>query len=87
MLRNILLIALLMRVIDVFRALEVIYVMTGGGPGSATRVLSLTLFQTAFTSRDLGYSATIALLLSVILVVFSVVLLFISNPLKDKADF
>ncbi|HNR00873.1 MAG TPA: sugar ABC transporter permease, partial [Trueperaceae bacterium] len=30
MLRNILLIALLMRVIDVFRALEVIYVMTGG---------------------------------------------------------
>lgn len=87
MLRNILLIALLMRVIDVFRALEVIYVMTGGGPGSATRVLSLTLFQTAFTSRDLGYASTIALLLSVILVVFSLALLLISNPLKDRSDF
>ena len=87
MLRNILLIALLMRVIDVFRALEVIFVMTGGGPGSATRVLSLTLFQTAFTSRDLGYASTIALLLSVILIVFSLVLLLFSNPLKDRADF
>lgn len=87
MMRNILLIALLMRIIDVFRALEVIFIMTGGGPGSSTRVLSLTLFQTAFTSRDLGYASTIALLLSLILIVFSVVLLAFSNPLKDKADF
>jgi multiple sugar transport system permease protein len=87
MLRNILLIALLMRIIDVFRALEVIFIMTGGGPGSSTRVLSLTLFQTAFTSQDLGYAATIALLLSVILIIFSIVLLMFSNPLKDKADF
>jgi len=87
MMRNILMIALLMRIIDVFRALEVIFVMTGGGPGSATRVLSLTLFQTAFTSRDLGYASTIALLLSLILIVFSVVLLGFSNPLKDRSDF
>jgi len=87
MMRNILLIALLMRVIDVFRALEVIFVMTGGGPGASTRVLSLTLFQTAFTSRDLGYASTIALLLSVILILFSLVLLLFSNPMKDRADF
>jgi len=87
MMRNILLIALLMRVIDVFRALEVIFVMTGGGPGASTRVLSLALFQTAFTSRDLGYASTIALLLSVILIVFSLVLLMFSNPMKDRSDF
>lgn len=87
MMRNILLIALLMRVIDVFRALEVIFVMTGGGPGASTRVLSLTLFQTAFTSRDLGYASTIALLLSVILIAFSLVLLLFSNPMKDRSDF
>ncbi len=85
MMRNILLIALLMRIIDVFRALEVIYIMTNGGPGSATRVLSLLLFQTAFTSQDLGYAATIALLLSLILIVLSVILMLYNNPLKDKA--
>ena len=85
MMRNILLIALLMRIIDVFRALEVIYIMTNGGPGSSTRVLSLLLFQTAFTSQDLGYAATIAVLLSVILILLSVALMFYNNPLKDKA--
>ncbi|MEM7735734.1 MAG: sugar ABC transporter permease [Deinococcota bacterium] len=84
MLRNILLIALLMRIIDVFRALEVIYIMTNGGPGSVTRVLSLHLFQTAFTSQDLGYAATIAVLLSVILIVFSVILMIFNNPLSDR---
>ncbi len=87
MLRNILLIALLMRVIDVFRALEVIFIMTGGGPGRATRVLSLHLFQTAYTALDLGYASTIALLLSLILIVFSVVLLVFANPLKERSDF
>ena len=85
MLRNILLIALLMRLIDVFRALEVIYIMTDGGPGSSTRVLSLLLFQTAFTSQDLGYAATIAVLLSVILILLSVILMFYNNPLEDRA--
>ncbi|CAN5893890.1 sugar ABC transporter permease [soil metagenome] len=85
MLRNILLIALLMRIIDVFRALEVIYIMTNGGPGASTRVLSLLLFQTAFTSQDLGYAATIAVLLSVILIVLSVLLMLYNNLLKDKA--
>lgn len=84
MMRNILLIALLMRIIDVFRALEVIYIMTNGGPGSATKVLSLLLFQTAFTSQDLGYAATIAVLLSVILIVFSVLLMLYNNPLKGE---
>lgn len=84
MMRNILLIALLMRIIDVFRALEVIYIMTNGGPGSSTRVLSLLLFQTAFTSNDLGYAATIAVLLSVILIVLSILLMLYNNPLKEK---
>ncbi len=84
MMRNILLIALLMRIIDVFRALEVIYIMTNGGPGSSTRVLSLLLFQTAFTSQDLGYAATIAVLLSVILIVLSILLMLYNNPLKDR---
>ncbi len=85
MMRNILLIALLMRIIDVFRALEVIYIMTNGGPGSSTKVLSLLLFQTAFTSQDLGYAATIAVLLSVILILLSVALMFYNNPLEDRA--
>ncbi len=83
MMTSIILIALLMRVIDVFRALEVIYIMTNGGPGGATRVLSLQMFQTAFQARDFGYAATLALLLSVILIILSVALMIFNNPLED----
>lgn len=84
MMMSIILIALLMRVIDVFRALEVIYVMTDGGPGDATRVLALQMFQTAFQGRDFGYAATLALLLSVILIGLSLILMFFNNPLKAE---
>ena len=45
------------------------------------------LLLTFEASRDLGYASTIALLLSVILIVFSLVLLLFSNPMKDRADF
>lgn len=83
MMTSIILIALLMRVIDVFRALEVVYIMTNGGPGGATRILSLQMFQTAFQARDFGYAATLALLLSVILILLSVVLMIFNNPLED----
>ena len=45
MIRSILLIALLLRLIDVFRALEVMYILTGGGPGRATELLSLHIYK------------------------------------------
>ncbi len=83
MMMSIIFIALLMRIIDVFRALEVIFILTNGGPGGSTRVLSLQMFQTSFQGRDFGYAATLALLLSVILIILSVVLMIFNNPLKE----
>lgn len=87
MLRSILLVTVLLRLIDVFRALEVIYILTFGGPGRSTEVLSLHIYKTAFTSQALGYASTIAVLLMFIMLILSVGLLFFSNPLQEKADF
>lgn len=84
MMVSIIFIALLMRVIDVFRALEVIFILTNGGPGGNTRVLSLHMFQTAYQGRDFGYAAMLALLLSVILIILSIVLMIFNNPLKEE---
>lgn len=57
---------------------DIIYVMTGGGPGDATRTLALDMFLTAFSRRDMGRASAIAsflvvsgLLLSLALVRFS----------------
>ena len=87
MIRTIIMVTLLMRIIDVFRALEVIYTMTFGGPGLSTEVLSLHIYKTAFTAQQLGYASTIAVLLMVIILIFTILILLYQNPLKERADF
>lgn len=87
MLRSILLVTVLMRLIDVFRALEVIFIMTFGGPGRSTQVMSLHIYKTAFTSQTLGYASTIAVVLMFLMLVLSLILLLFSNPLRERSDF
>lgn len=86
MIRSILLIALLMRLIDVFRGMEVMYIMTGGGPGRATELLSLHIYNRAFDAQQLGYASAISVLLIVIVFALSFAILVMGNPMKDKAD-
>ncbi|MEO0561291.1 MAG: sugar ABC transporter permease, partial [Chloroflexota bacterium] len=87
MLRSIILVTILMRLIDVFRALEVIFILTFGGPGRSTEVLSLNIYKTAFTAQAAGYASTISILLLFIMLILSIALLFISNPLAEGTDF
>lgn len=86
MIRSILVIALLLRLIDVFRALEVMYILTGGGPGRATELLSLHIYNRAFDTQQLGYASAISVLLILIVFSLSFAILVIGNPMKDKAD-
>ncbi len=86
MIRSILMIALLMRLIDVFRALEVMYILTGGGPGRSTELLSLHIYNRAFDTQQLGYASAISVLLIVIVTTLSLGILRMGNPMKDKSD-
>ncbi len=86
MIRSILLIALLMRLIDVFRALEVMYILTGGGPGRATELLSLHIYNRAFDAQLLGYASAISVLLITIVFLLSLGILVVGNPMKEKSD-
>ena len=83
--KPILIVTLLARMIDGFRGLEVIYVMTFGGPGQSTELFSLHIFKAAFISQKLGYSAALSLLLLVIVSVLSLGILLIANPLRTSA--
>ena len=86
MIRSILVIALLLRLIDVFRALEVMYILTGGGPGRATELLSLHIYNRAFDTQQLGYASAISVLLILIVFGLSFAILVVGNPMKDKTD-
>jgi len=86
MIKSILVIALLMRLIDVFRALEVMYIMTGGGPGRSTELLSLHIYNRAFATQQLGYASAISVLLIVIVFLLSLAILTLNNPMRSKSD-
>jgi multiple sugar transport system permease protein len=83
--RPILVVTLLMRMIDGFRGLEVIYVMTFGGPGQSTELFSLHIYKAAFISQQLGSAAALSILLLVVVSVLALAVLLVSNPLRaDK---
>jgi multiple sugar transport system permease protein len=83
MLLPIIVVTLMMRLIDAFRVLEVIYILTFGGPGRSTEVLSLYLYKTAFVGQDLGYASTLSVLLLLIVLLLSQAVLWINNPLRQ----
>jgi multiple sugar transport system permease protein len=77
-------ITLMMRLIDAFRVLEVVYVLTFGGPGDSTEILALHIYKTAFVGQQLGAAAAISLLLLVVVMALSWLALRLSNPLKSN---
>ena len=67
MLSKVIAIAVLLRGIDVFRVFDYVFVMTSGGPGTATYSLSLYAWQTTFSFLKWGYGATLSLVSLVII--------------------
>ncbi|BBK43487.1 ABC transporter permease [Allostella vacuolata] len=47
------------------------YIMTGGGPGNATRVLSMLIYETGFSYLKMGEAAAISVVLFAIMLVFT----------------
>ena len=84
MIMHVIAITLMMRLIDAFRVLEVVYVLTFGGPGDSTEILSLHIYKTAFVGQQLGVAAAISVLLLVVVALLSWGALRLSNPMKEE---
>lgn len=69
--------AILIRGIEASKVFETIFVVTGGGPGTVTESLTLHVYQVGFKNLDLGYAATISLVLLFIIIVGATVYLAI----------
>ncbi len=59
--------ALLLRMIWVANSLDLLLVMTGGGPGTATQTLPLYAFLKAWSGADYGYGSALAVMLTLML--------------------
>jgi len=86
MIKTVLLIALLMRIIDVYKVVEVVFILTFGGPGRSTELLALHIYKTAFTAQQLGYASAISILLLAIVTLLSILVLAFANPMKEQKE-
>jgi multiple sugar transport system permease protein len=59
--------ALIFRIVQAFAVFDLVYVLTGGGPGGATETVSIYGYYTFMRYLDFGYGATLALSIVIIL--------------------
>nr|WP_179603241.1 sugar ABC transporter permease [Neobacillus niacini] len=64
---------LILTIIGSMKVFGQIYVMTNGGPGNHTKVLVYYIWENAFKLFDFGYASAIALVLFVIILVFTII--------------
>jgi multiple sugar transport system permease protein len=64
-------VVVLLRLIDAFKVFDTIFLLTGGGPGSATESASLFAYKTVFDFWDLGTATATAVVIWVMFFVFS----------------
>lgn len=75
---------LVVNVIFSLQVFDVIYVLTGGGPGFATTVLLQAIFRAAFTQGEMGYASAIGVVLTVLLLVFTL-LQWLASRRREEA--
>ena len=75
----------LLRLIDAFKVLEVILVMTEGGPGLSTEIIALRISRTATEFRELGVAAAMSNYLLILLLILTLGMFVITRLQEARA--
>jgi multiple sugar transport system permease protein len=81
LLRPIIGVIVLIRFMDAFREFDKLYILTTGGPGTASETLSIYIWRQAFQYFNTGYSAATGLVMLIIVNIVSVYYVRISKTL------
>jgi multiple sugar transport system permease protein len=71
MLKTIIAAAVILRVISLVNSPDLLLILTGGGPGRSTQVLSLYAFQNAYKDFNFGYAGALSVVMFVLLMLFA----------------
>lgn len=78
------LIAMMLRTILAFKVFDQIFVLTSGGPGTATQVISMHIYKVFSEQARLGYAAFLSLLMAAIMIVFVLFYLWANNTVRRR---
>lgn len=73
LLRSVLLVAMLLRTVDLIRFFDTIYIMTQGGPVNATNTLNVYGYRAAFIDQEPSYAAALQLSLFVLVILIAAI--------------
>jgi multiple sugar transport system permease protein len=74
MLRSVIVVCVVIRAIDAFRTFDIVWTLTGGGPGRSTELFSLYAYVLAFLTLDFGRGSAAAIIGGLIILVVGAVL-------------
>lgn len=75
MLRPVLLVAVIMRLIDSLRYLDLVLVITQGGPGTSTEILNFMAYRTSFQQLQVGRGSALAFVVFALVMLAAIALL------------
>ncbi len=85
LLKSSILVALLFRTLDAFRVFDLIYVLTGGGPGGSTETLSIYAYKVMFGQTNFGYGSIVVTLMFVCVAFIAILFVrFLGTNLMEK---
>lgn len=84
-LRQQIMVAFVVTFIAALRAFGTIFVLTRGGPGKETDVISIRIYEGAFRLRDAGYSTAMAVVLALIILVVAAVVFMLQSRTEQSS--
>lgn len=79
------LVAAVIRIVDALKAFDTIFVISSGGPGTASETINLFLYMQAFAFYNIGYASAIVVVFFAIIVAISLGLLYIRKTTRWNA--
>ena len=74
LLKSYIVLAILFRTIHAFGVFDLVWVLTGGGPGGATQTISLYIYNNLYRYLNLGYAASLTIVTALILLIIAVII-------------
>jgi raffinose/stachyose/melibiose transport system permease protein len=65
LIKGVILVTVVMLISGTLKGFDVSYILTGGGPGASSELVSTYLYKTIFTSSNFGYGSAIAVFLAI----------------------
>ena len=82
--RSLLLLAVLFRTIETFKIFDVVFILTNGGPGTATETIAVLVYRTAFQYFRTSNSAAMGYILLFIVIVLTSLYLYVIKQRESE---